>query len=76
MKMVELSEGSGVWMFESNKDTALSKGNSQLMAQFLMNVFYKRHQMGNMNLIGANEKTAMDPDIRDAIIGKIGINFY
>ena len=31
--------------------------------------------MVGMNLTGANDKSAMDPDIRDAIIGNIIINY-
>ena len=73
--MYELSEGTGIYIYESQKDQAVSKGTGKLIAQFLMNIFYKRHQMVGMNLTGANDKSAMDPDIRDAIIGNIIINY-
>lgn len=68
--MIELSPGSGIFVFEKHIDQAVARKTPTSCAAFLLNCFYTNTEMAGMNLTGANGKPCPDEDIIDSILGE------
>lgn len=68
--MIEMSPGSGIFVFDSQIEQALARKSPTSCAAFLLNCFYTNTEMAGMNLTGANGKPHPDKQIIDSIIGK------
>jgi len=66
--MIELSPGSGVYVFDKHIEQAVARKSATSCAAFLLNCFYTNQEMAGMNLTGANGKPCPDKDIIDSIL--------
>ena len=69
--MIELSPGSGVFVYDKHIEQAVSRKSPTSCAAFLLNCFYTNTEMAGMNLTGAHGKpNCPDKDIVDSILGE------
>lgn len=68
--MIEISPGSGIFVFDGQIEQALARKSPTSCAAFLLNCFYTNTDMAGMNLTGANGKPHPDKEIIDSIIGE------
>ena len=74
-QMIGLSPGRQVFIYSSLLDTARAKKSCTSMACYLLSCFYKDTEMRGCNLTGFNNKTALDRDIIDSIVGELNMYF-
>lgn len=67
-KMVELSKGRGVYLYEDQINTAKSKNSPTSAACFLLSCFYKNSELVGKNLTGANARKGLNADIVSSIL--------
>lgn len=68
-KMVELTPGSQVFIYQNLIQQAIAKSSYKAAASFLLNCFYTNDELIGMNLSGANGKSHPDKHNLGAIIG-------
>ncbi|XP_068735028.1 uncharacterized protein [Montipora capricornis] len=68
-KMVELTPGSQVYIFQNLIQQAVAKPSFKSAASFLLNCFYSNDELLGMNLSGANGKPHPNKDVIESIIG-------
>ena len=68
--MIELSPGSGIYVFDKHLEQAVARKTATSCAAFLLNCFYTNTEMAGMNLTGAHGKTHPDKEIIDSILGE------
>lgn len=67
-KMVELSKGRGVYLYEDHINTAKSKNSPTSAACFLLSCFYKNSELVGKNLTGANAREGLNADMVSSIL--------
>ena len=72
--MIELSPGSGVYVFDKHIDQAIGRKSATSCVSFLLNCFYTNMEMAGMNLTGANGKLHPDKDIIESMIGEFSVS--
>ncbi|CAH3138165.1 unnamed protein product [Porites lobata] len=68
-KMVELTPGSQVFVYQNHIHQAMARASDKSAASFLLNCFYTNDELVGMNLTGANGKKCPDKEILQSIIG-------
>ncbi|CAH3043452.1 unnamed protein product [Porites lobata] len=62
-KMVELTPGSQVFVYQNHIHQAMARASYKSAASFLLNCFYTNDELVGMNLTGANGKKCPDKEI-------------
>ena len=68
--MMEISPGSGIFVFDCQIEQALARKLPTSCAAFLLNCFYTNTEVAGMNLTGANGKLHPGKEIIDRSIGE------
>lgn len=67
-KMIELSPGSGNYVYDKHIDQAVARKSPTSCVAFLVNCFYTNTEMAGMNLTEPNGKPSPDKSIIDSIL--------
>ena len=68
--MVELSPGSGVFLYPSQVNLVVAKVSPTAKGNILLDCLYSKAEQIGMSLMGNSHMRAVDETIREAIIGK------
>ena len=68
--MVELTPGSGIYLYQDQLNEAPRRKSATACAAYLLNVFYTNAELAGRNLTGASGKESVDEDIVKSIISK------
>ncbi|KAJ8048411.1 hypothetical protein HOLleu_00719 [Holothuria leucospilota] len=75
-KMVELVNGSGVYVYPGQKTVIESAGTAGQCLSYLVATFFTREELGRSNLTGKNGKDALDGEVLKAIIVYISQTYF